>query len=327
MMYAAYALFAAFSPQDWAGIAIPVLILVPCLAWALTSPSLRRQVERFFRRGLDIRAGRRRGAHQPKPDASPPAQPRPAAATGLAPLNPEPASLPNTEPSPGPVAAAAESGAFNRRCKMDLAATRAGLELTVELPGVEDDDIKIQLIDDLLTISGHVSFEPDREEKNYRLIERDFGSFSRSIELPEGVAHDKIKATLSRGLLTVTIPNPSKPEPRTIPVQGQPMRLAETDDGYELIIDMPGLKEADVEVLVADGQLTVREDRKPELGPTGLRVALARPGHGGPMRSVDLPARVDPDQISAVLSNGVLKVTLPSPSQSNLRKIEVRAAA
>jgi len=210
---------------------------------------------------------------------------------------------------------------------MDLAATKGGLELTVELPGVDDKDINVQLIDDLLTISGHVSFEPDREEKNYRLIERDFGSFSRSIELPEGVAPDKIRATLSRGLLTVTIPNPTKPEPRTIQVQGRPMYLAETKDGYELMVDMPGLKEGDVEVLVTNGQLTVREDRKRELGQAAPRAGFAEPGHGRSPRSVDLPARVDPDQISAVLSNGVLKVTLPRPNQPNLRRIEVRAAA
>lgn len=210
---------------------------------------------------------------------------------------------------------------------MDLAATRTGLELTVELPGVEDKDVSVQLIDDLLTISGHVSFEPDREEKNYRLIERDFGSFSRSIELPEGVPPDKIRATLNRGLLTVTIPNPTRPQPKTIPVQGRPMHLAETEEGYELVLDMPGLREGDVEILVSNGQLTVQEDRKPDHDHVAPCAELAGRGRARTLRSFDLPAQVDPDQISAILSNGVLKVILPSPRQPNLRKIAVRAAA
>ena len=335
MTSALYVYFAAFSPQEWAGIAIPVLILVPCLAWALTSASVQSRIARTLRQGAGLRTDRPLGQNPSEPKRWPRSGRRRADQT-VAPANlvlqdPAPALRPNAEAVPenipGAVAVTPEPGVFNRRCKMDLAATRDGLELTVELPGVEEKDVNVQLIDDVLTISGHVSFEPDREEKNYRLIERDFGGFSRSIELPEGVAPDKIRATLTRGLLRVTIPNPTRPKPKLIPVQGQPMHMAETVDGYELTVDMPGLEEGDIEVTVTSSQLTIREDMRPQSSRTASCVGSTEHGHGRTLHSVDLPAQVDPDLISAVLSNGVLKVTLPSLSQPNLRKIAVRAAA
>lgn len=310
--------YVSVAVQVWDGLPIPLLVLSGSLVWLLMYIGSRRSVERLLRVGAGRctvlwRAWRRR----------PPAPPRRAERhrvdTGPARPGRDPAPA-----APTPAAGATDAGAAARRCRMDLAATRSGLELTVELPGVEEKDVAIQLADDLLTISGHVSFEPDREDKNYRLTERDFGSFSRSIALPEGVAPDKIRAVLNRGLLKVTIPNPAKPEPRTIQVQGEPLHLAETADGYELTVDMPGLTEGDIEVLVNNGALTVRAERT--AGPD-IQGALAARDRPRLARTVELPPQVDADQISAVLGNGVLKVTMPRPAHAGLRKVDVRAAA
>lgn len=105
------------------------------------------------------------------------------------------------------------------KCRMDLAETVDGLELTVELPGLEEKDIDISVDDGLLTVSGEKKFESERKDKTYRFVERGYGSFSRAIELPQGVKADDIKATMSKGVLKVTIPTPAKPQAKKIEVK------------------------------------------------------------------------------------------------------------
>ncbi len=105
------------------------------------------------------------------------------------------------------------------RTRMDLAETKDGLELTVELPGLEEKDVHVQVSDGLLTVSGEKKFETEEKDKNYRFVERSYGSFQRAIELPQGVTAEQIKATLSKGVLKVTVPTPPKPEPKKIEVK------------------------------------------------------------------------------------------------------------
>jgi HSP20 family protein len=107
------------------------------------------------------------------------------------------------------------------RCRMDLADTKDGLELTVEVPGLDEKDVQITVADGQLTVSGEKKFETDQKDKNYRFVERGYGSFARSVTLPEGVKADDIKASLSKGILKVTVPAPAKPEPKKIAIQAQ----------------------------------------------------------------------------------------------------------
>ncbi len=104
------------------------------------------------------------------------------------------------------------------RCKMDLAETKEGLELTVEVPGLEEKDVHVSVSDGQLTVSGEKRFEKEEKEKTYHFVERGYGSFSRAVSLPPGVKADDIKATLNKGVLKVTVPTPAKPEPKTIEV-------------------------------------------------------------------------------------------------------------
>jgi HSP20 family protein len=321
-----YDIFVSLRLEQWSILSAPFVVLIGATAWLLT-PGGGRWVERRMGEGaaLKARAGRRLQRSTPRPRQA--ERPLSARVDRAAPIlanavQPVPESMPEAEP-----AAAPEASPFNRRCKMDLAATKAGLELMIELPGVEEKDLKIQVANDVLTISGHMSFEPDREERNYRLIERDYGTFSRSIDLPEGVPPDKIRANLNRGVLTLTIPNPTKADPRTIEVQGPPMHLCETTDGLELTVDVPGLAERDVEVSISRGVLTVRGERKPEY--VDARAAFMAQSDDRPgrlLRSVEVPSWVNVDQIAATLSNGVLTVSMPRPSPLHARRIEVRAA-
>ena len=104
------------------------------------------------------------------------------------------------------------------RCRMDLAETKDGVELTVEVPGLDEKDVEVTVSDGLLTVSGEKKFETEQQDKNYRFVERGYGSFSRSVALPEGVKPEDIKATLSKGVLKVLAPTPAKPEPKKIAV-------------------------------------------------------------------------------------------------------------
>ncbi|MBS0364160.1 MAG: Hsp20/alpha crystallin family protein [Proteobacteria bacterium] len=105
------------------------------------------------------------------------------------------------------------------RCHMDLADTKDGLELTIEVPGLDEKDVNVSVSDGLLTVSGEKRFETKQEDRNYRFVERGYGSFSRSVPLPEGVKADDIKANLSKGVLKVVVPTPAKAEPKKIQVQ------------------------------------------------------------------------------------------------------------
>lgn len=107
------------------------------------------------------------------------------------------------------------------RCKMDLAETKDGLELTVEVPGLEEKDIDVSMANGHLTVSGEKRFEKEEKDKNYHFIERGYGSFSRSIALPPGVKPEDIQASLAKGVLKVTVHTPAKPEPKKIEVKAQ----------------------------------------------------------------------------------------------------------
>lgn len=108
------------------------------------------------------------------------------------------------------------------RCRMDLAETKDGVELTVELPGLDEKDVQVMVNDGLLTVAGEKKFETKQADKTYRIVERGYGSFSRSIVLPAGVKEDDIQATLDKGVLKVVVPTPGKPEPKTIAVTTAP---------------------------------------------------------------------------------------------------------
>lgn len=110
-------------------------------------------------------------------------------------------------------------GLTEMTAKMDLAETKDGLELTVELPGLEEKDVDVSVGDGMLTVSGEKKFESEKKDKSYHFVERSYGSFSRSVALPEAVRADQIKATMSKGVLKVIVPTPAKPEPKKIEVK------------------------------------------------------------------------------------------------------------
>ena len=103
--------------------------------------------------------------------------------------------------------------------RIDVAETDKAIELTAELPGLEEKDVDINLADNVLTIKGEKRSQREEKDKNYRLVERNYGSFSRSFELPPGVKGEAIQASISKGVLTVTIPKPEPSLTRKIEVK------------------------------------------------------------------------------------------------------------
>jgi HSP20 family protein len=87
-----------------------------------------------------------------------------------------------------------------------------------ELPGVDKEDIKVDLKDGVLTLSGQRSHEKEVKEENYYRKERAFGRFQRSFSVPTEIDPDKIKAEFKDGVLKVEIPKPEEQKPKKIAV-------------------------------------------------------------------------------------------------------------
>jgi HSP20 family protein len=102
---------------------------------------------------------------------------------------------------------------------MDVTETDKEIEITAELPGLEEKDVQINVADNLLTIRGEKKAEKEEKDKNYRLIERSYGAFARTLELPDGVNADAIKASISKGVLKVTVPKPAPAQAKKIEVK------------------------------------------------------------------------------------------------------------
>jgi HSP20 family protein len=102
---------------------------------------------------------------------------------------------------------------------MDVAETDKEIEITAELPGMEQKDVELNLADNILTIKGEKKSEKEEKDKNYRTYERSHGSFSRTVELPAGIDPDEIKASLSNGVLKVTVPKPAPAQAKKVEVK------------------------------------------------------------------------------------------------------------
>lgn len=111
------------------------------------------------------------------------------------------------------------NGATALMPSMDVTETDKEIEITAELPGLEEKDVQINIADNILTIRGEKKAEKEQKDKNYRLVERSYGSFERTLELPEGVNADAIKANISKGLLKVTVPKPAPTQAKKIEVK------------------------------------------------------------------------------------------------------------
>lgn len=105
--------------------------------------------------------------------------------------------------------------------KMDVRQTEKTYELDVELPGVPAKDVSVSVQNGVLTVRGEQSSEKEDKKDNYIRVERSYGSFERSVSLPEDADVGAINATSKDGVLHLTVQRKAdaKPDVKTIPVK------------------------------------------------------------------------------------------------------------
>lgn len=101
---------------------------------------------------------------------------------------------------------------------MDLVETEDHLVLRGDLPGMTEDDINIEIKDSVLTVSGERKAESEEKGEGYHRVERAFGSFSRSLSLPQGIDPEKVEAGFDKGVLEVRIPKPAEAKPTRVQI-------------------------------------------------------------------------------------------------------------
>ncbi len=101
---------------------------------------------------------------------------------------------------------------------MDLVETGEAFVLRADLPGLTEQDVNIELEDNVLTISGERNADHEERKEGYYRVERAWGSFSRSLTLPEGVDPEAVQANFHHGVLEVRIPRPEARKPRKVAI-------------------------------------------------------------------------------------------------------------
>ena len=102
---------------------------------------------------------------------------------------------------------------------LDISERKDAYLVTVELPGVEADDLDITMEDGLLTIQGERHFAHDSSEQQFHRVERRYGAFRRSITLPAQVQAEQIQASFDNGVLQIVVPKMEEAKPKRIQVR------------------------------------------------------------------------------------------------------------
>ena len=111
-----------------------------------------------------------------------------------------------------------EVGLYDWRPPVDIYETDDGIVLKAELPGINKEDVSVEVKDNVLTLKGERLLDPDIKDENYYRKERSFGKFNRSFSLQEQIKPDLIKASFKNGVLTVEIPRPEEEKPKQVTV-------------------------------------------------------------------------------------------------------------
>ena len=92
--------------------------------------------------------------------------------------------------------------------KIDIAESKDAIEVTAELPGVDENDLDVTLVNGMLTVRGEKRTERDEQDKdkNWHVVERSYGSFSRAIPLPFDPDPAKVEAKFDKGVLRIKLP-------------------------------------------------------------------------------------------------------------------------
>lgn len=117
-------------------------------------------------------------------------------------------SMPQMSWSPG-----SSSGDGTLGLRVDIGDTDSEIQITADLPGIDEKDTIVTLEDNVLRIHAERKAESERTDKKWRIMERSQGVFERAIRVPGGIDPKNVKATFDKGVLTVVLPKPKADVP------------------------------------------------------------------------------------------------------------------
>lgn len=101
---------------------------------------------------------------------------------------------------------------------VDVYEDEHNITLKIEVPGIDEKDIDVEIENSTLTVHGERRFEKEEKEENFRRVERQYGSFTRSFTLPNTVDADKVQATYDKGILKIQLAKKAEAKPKQIKV-------------------------------------------------------------------------------------------------------------
>ncbi len=101
---------------------------------------------------------------------------------------------------------------------VDVYEDEHNVTLKIEVPGIDEKDIDVRIENNTLTVHGERKFEKDEKEENYRRVERQYGSFTRTFTLPNTVNQDSVHADYDKGVLKITMAKKAEAKPKQIKV-------------------------------------------------------------------------------------------------------------
>src|SRR3954469_12303067 len=104
---------------------------------------------------------------------------------------------------------------------VDIRESESEISLELELPGIKPEEVEITAENGVLTVRGEKKSErKEGEENRYHVVERTYGSFLRTFQLPQGIDEDQINAAFEHGILSIHIPKAALPQPKRIQISG-----------------------------------------------------------------------------------------------------------
>ena len=101
---------------------------------------------------------------------------------------------------------------------VDVYEDEHNVTLKIEVPGIDEKDIDVRVENNTLTVHGERKIEKEEKEENYRRVERQYGSFTRTFNLPATVDAEKVQADYDKGVLKITLPKKAEAKPKQIKV-------------------------------------------------------------------------------------------------------------
>ena len=101
---------------------------------------------------------------------------------------------------------------------VDVYEDEHNVTLKIEVPGIDEKDIEVRIENNTLTVHGERKFEKEEKEENYRRVERQYGSFTRSFTLPNTVDHENVQANYEKGVLKIKLAKKAEAKPKQIKV-------------------------------------------------------------------------------------------------------------